>query len=105
MGAEGAPAPQIANCSKHQKHYPRRLSCGEHMTRRGDLAVWLDQAAAASALGAPCLGVLSLVRDTVGVNSCTKLFHQAVHALSARSCKTRRYTNVVCCFLKIPPSA
>ena len=62
--------------------------------RRGDLAVLPDQAFAASAPGAPCLGVLSLVRDTLELNYCTKLFHQTVHA---RSCKTRCYTNVVCC--------
>ena len=72
--------------------------------RRGDLAVWPDQAAATSTLGAPCLGVLSLVRDTFELNYCTHLLHQTVHALSARSCKTRGYTNAVCCYLKIPPS-
>ena len=31
-------------------------------------------------------------------------FHQTVHALSAKFRKTRRYTNVVCCVLEIPPS-
>ena len=36
-------------------------------------------------------------------NYCTKLFHQTVHALSAKSCKTRGYTNVVCGSWKIPP--
>ena len=77
---------------------------GGHLTRRGDLAVWPNQVAAASAPGAPCLGVLSLVCDTLELTYCTKLFYQTVHALSARSCKTRRYTNVVCCSLKIPPS-
>ena len=75
---------------------------GEHVTRRGDLEVRLDQVAAASAPGPPCLGV-SLVHDTLELNYCTKLFHQTVHALSGRSCKTRPYTNVVCCSLKIPP--
>ena len=65
---------------------------------------WLDQAVAASGPRAPCLGVLSLVRDTLELNYCTRLFHQTVHALSARSCETGRYTNVVCCSLKIPPS-
>ena len=59
-----------------------------------------DQAAP----GAPCLGVSSLVRDTLELNYCTKLFHQSVHALSDRWCKTRRYTNVDCCSLKILPS-
>ena len=57
---------------------------GVGRARRGDLAVWPDQAAAAFASGAPCLGVLSLVRDTLELNYCTKLFHQIVHALSAR---------------------
>ena len=79
---------------------------GEHLTRcarRGDVALWPYQTAAASAPGAPCLGVLSIVHDTLELNYCTKLFHQTVHALSARSCKTRHYTNVVCCSLKIPP--
>ena len=32
------------------------------------------------------------------------LFHPTVHALGARWCKTRSYTNVVCCSLKVPPS-
>ena len=68
--------------------------------RRGDLAFCPDQAAAASAPGAPCLGVSTLVRDTLEL----MFFHQTVHALSARTCKTRRFTNVVCCSLKIPPS-
>ena len=72
--------------------------------RRGDLAVWPHQAATTSAPGAPCLGGLSLFRDTLEFNYCTKLFHQTVHALSAKLCKMRRYTNVVCCSLKIPPS-
>ena len=36
------------------------------------------------------LAVLSLVRDILQLNYCTKLVHQTVHALSARSCKTRR---------------
>ena len=31
-------------------------------------------------------------------------FHQTVHALSARFRKTRRYTNVICCVMEIPPS-
>ena len=52
--------------------------------RHGVLAVWLDQAAAASTPGAPCLGVLGLVRATLEFNYCTKLFHQTVHALSAK---------------------
>ena len=80
---------------------------GEHLMRRarcGDLAVWRDQAVAASAPGARCLGALSLVRDTLELNYCTKLFRQTIHALSTRSCKTRRYTNVICCSFKIPPS-
>ena len=46
--------------------------------RSGDLAVWPDQAATTSARGGPCLGVLSLVRDTLELNYCTKLFHQTV---------------------------
>ena len=65
--------------------------------------VWSNQVAAASAPGAPCLGVLSLVYDALELNYCTKLFHQILHALSATSCKTRHYTNVVWCSLKIPP--
>ena len=69
--------------------------------RCGDLVSLLDPAAAASAVGAPCLEVLSLVRDTLEFNHCTKLFHQTVHALSAGSCKMRHYTNVVSCPLKI----
>ena len=40
----------------------------EHLMRCGDLAVWSDQAAVASAPGAPCLGVLSLVRDILELN-------------------------------------
>ena len=36
------------------------------------LAVWPDQAATASALGAPYLGVLSPVRDTLELNYCTR---------------------------------
>ena len=36
-----------------------------------------------------CLRVWSLVRDTLEFNHCTKLFHQTVHALSAKSCKHR----------------
>ena len=55
-------------------------------------------------MGAPCLGVLSLVRDTLEFNYSTKLFHQTVHASSARSCTTGCYTNVICCSLKILPS-
>ena len=66
--------------------------------------MWPDQAAAASTPGAPCLGVLSEIRDTLALNYCTKWFHETVHALSAKSCKTRHYTNVVCCSLKILPS-
>ena len=58
QGADGRPI-----VHKHQKHYPERLTWGEHLTRHGDLAVWTDQAAAASTLGPLCLGVLSLVRD------------------------------------------
>ena len=57
--------------------------------RRGDLAVWPDQAAAASAPSG-----LSLVRDILELNYCTKFFHQTVHALSARLCKTRRNIGV-----------
>ena len=45
----------------------------------------------------------SVVRYTLELNYCTKLFHQPVHALGAKSCKTRHYTNAVCCSLKIPP--
>ena len=33
------------------------------------------------------------------MNSFSKLFHQTAHALS----KTRHYTNVVCCSLKVLP--
>ena len=36
------------------------------------------------------LAVLSLVRDILELNYCTKLFHQTVHTLSAQLCKTRR---------------
>ena len=35
------------------------------------------------------LGVLSLVRDILELNYCTKLFHQTVADVSARLCKTR----------------
>ena len=52
----------------------------------------------------PCLGVLSLVRDTLELKQCTESFQQTVNALSAKLCKTRHSTNVVCCSLKIPPS-
>ena len=95
-------APKAPRCRrrpivrKHQKHYPECLTWGE------SLAVWPTQAAAAFALGAPCLGVLSLVRETHELNYCTRLFHQTVHALSATSCKTSRCTNVVCCFFGDP---
>ena len=64
--------------------------------------VWPDQATAPSAPGAPCLGVSTLVHDTLELNYCTKLFLQNVRALSAILCKTRHYTNVVCCCLLIP---
>ena len=56
--------------------------------RRGDLAVWPDQVAAAFA------SRLSLVRDILELNYCTKLFHQTVHALSAQLCNTRRNIGV-----------
>ena len=39
--------------------------------------------------------VLSLVRDILELNYCTKLFHQTVHASSARLCKTRRNIGVL----------
>ena len=48
--------------------------------RREHLAVWPDQAAAASAPS--------------GFEPSTKLFHQTVHALSAQLCKTRRNIGV-----------
>ena len=38
--------------------------------------------------------VLSLVRDILELNYCTKLFHQTVHALSAQLCKTRQNIGV-----------
>ena len=38
--------------------------------------------------------VLSLVRDILELNYCTKLFHRTVHALSAQLCKTRRTIGV-----------
>ena len=41
------------------------------------------------------LAVLSLVRDFLELNYCTKLFHQIVHALSAQLCKTRRNIGVL----------
>ena len=69
-----------------------------------DFAVRPDQTAAASAPGAPCLGVLCPVHYTLDFKKYTKLFHQTVDALSHRSCRTRRYTNVVYCFLKMSPS-
>ena len=37
------------------------------------------------------------------LNYFAKLFHQTVHALSAKSCKTRCYINLVCCSFKIVP--
>ena len=45
-----------------------------------------------------------MAQNDLELNYCTKLFHQTVHALRAKSCKPRRYTNVVYCSLKIPPS-
>ena len=98
---------KIENSKKSSKvriHPPTLYTRGEHLTWRGDLAVWLGPAAAASVPGAPCRGGSSLARDTLELKYCTKLFHQTVHALSARSSKTRRYTNAICCSLKIPPS-
>ena len=77
---------------------------GEHVARRGGLVIWLDQAAGACSPGPPCLGVLSLVGDTLDLKYCSKLFHQTVHALSARFHKTARYTNASGCVSKIPPS-
>ena len=64
-------------------------SMGEHLLRRGDLAVWPTKQ-----LQLLPLVVLSLVRDILELNYCTKLFHQTVHALSARLCKTRRNIGV-----------
>ena len=40
------------------------------------------------------LAILSLVRDILELNYCTKLFHRTVHALSAQLCKTRRNIGV-----------
>ena len=65
----------------------------------GSLAVWVNGGAPDAArvrrgltkqLQLLPLGVLSLIRDILELNYCTKLFHQTVHALSARSCETRR---------------
>ena len=64
-------------------------SMGEHLTRRGDLAGWPDQEAHLL-----FLVVSSLVRDILELKYCTKLFHQTVHALSARLCETRRNLGV-----------
>ena len=69
----------------------------------GDLAVWPNQAATASAPVASHLGGLSLVRDTLELKNYTKLFHQTANALSVASFKMRHYTHVVCRFLRNPP--
>ena len=60
-------------------------SMAEHLMRRGDSAVWPDQAAAASAPSG---------FEPSPLNYCTKLFHRTVHALSAQLCKTRRNIGV-----------
>ena len=72
--------------------------------RRGDSAIWPDQAVAASAPGASCLGFSSPVRDNLELKCSTKLLQKNVHVLSITWCMTRYNTNVVCCSLMIPPS-
>ena len=64
-------------------------SMGEHLMRRGDSGSRLTKQ-----LQLLPLAVLSLVRDILELNYCTKLFHQTVHALSAQLCKTRRNLGV-----------
>ena len=63
-------------------------SMGEHLMRRGDSVVLTKQ------LQLLPLAVLSLVRDILELNYCTKLFHRTVHVLSAQLCKTRRNIGV-----------
>ena len=79
-------------------------ACDAGRGRCRDLAMWCEQAATACAPVALCSRVSSLVRVTLELNYYTNWFHQTVHALSARLCKMRHYTNVIRCSLKIPPS-
>ena len=84
--------------------------CGDPLEGRGDVAILISPLLAGPGY---CRAQrpfhqrsTRLVTNARGcnVNYFATLFHQTVHALSARSCKIRRYTNVVCCSLKIPPS-
>ena len=93
----GDPRKVVCGCDFGGVHDAARAQCG-------DLAVWPYKAGATAARGGTWLGFLSLVCDTLELNYYTKVFHPTVHALRASSCKMRRYPNVVCCSLKIPPS-
>ena len=69
-------------------------STGEHLTRcaRGPEIYWSSLTKLLQFLP---LGVLSPVGDILELNYSTNLFHQTVHALSARSCKTRQNITVL----------